>query len=532
MSEQENSLPPVTRLQDTDAALESVLVSLAKALKAITFYPAEHPQRNECIAAACKQLKLLLQEQEILLLWNREACTVGNRTALRSSSITAKSLAREMLTRKLQKLIILPELTENDLQAFLTLIANEANLIHEGGGIEAAMMRAGITTLGANEVDLAVLHNLQQKKEEKPDEESATLSPEEEMSQAAGSPDAPVIDDPEGIGALLSKLVIETEEQPYMQLVRAVLDAAEKLKRRESFSPLLNALKILLGELSSEARPDPQKEYVRYALEQITDGTMTTFLLDQLEQRVTGNEDLLDRLCAAIGKKLAYPLIQRLCIAESLHIRKIIAGALTRTGKNGVPAIITMLKDERWYVVRNMVTILGEIAAPDSLNALQITARHPEPKVRKEVIKSLLKISPQAADKTLIELLKDQDNDVVRQAIYSLGAIRSRAAVAPLLDIVSASDTFLKEISVKKQAIMSLGRIGDRQATSVLLDILSSRRWLAPGRWQEIKISAATALGQMGDESAIPLLKRFAEAGTPLGVACSDAADNLERLAK
>ena len=179
-----------------------------------------------------------------------------------------------------------------------------------------------------------------------------------------------------------------------------------------------------------------------------------------------------------------------------------------------------------------MVTILGEIRSAESINALQLTARHPQPKVRKEVIKSLLKIGPQAADATLISLLEDPDNDVVRHAIYSLGAIRSRAAVAPLLDIVTVSDTFLKELSLKKMAILSLGRIGERQATNVLLNILTSRRWLAPVRWQEIKVAAATALGRMGDESALPLLKRHASDNTPFGVACSDAADNLERLAK
>jgi len=47
-----------------------------------------------------------------------------------------------------------------------------------------------------------------------------------------------------------------------------------------------------------------------------------------------------------------------------------------------------------------------------------------------------------------------------------------------------------------------------------------------------LKIAAATALGHLGDETALTLLKKIARRNTPLGSACSDAADNLERLAK
>jgi len=90
------------------------------------------------------------------------------------------------------------------------------------------------------------------------------------------------------------------------------------------------------------------------------------------------------------------------------------------------PAILPMLKDERWYVVRNMVTILGEIGSAEAVNALQTTARHPEPKVRKEVIKAFMKINTHAAENTLISLMDDDDEDVVKQAIYSWGPTAPR----------------------------------------------------------------------------------------------------------
>jgi HEAT repeat protein len=529
--------------QDENALLDAALNALAKAMKAMSFYPQDHPQREESLNAAFTQLAALVRDNELVLLWSRDACTVADRPVLKSTSATAKALALEMLTRKLQRLIILPRLSLSDLKAFLAIITADSAAIYAGGGIEAEMARAGITSIGANEVDLSLL--LAQQPDANEAEEAEALpagaeelqedeSAEEEGKEPEEEPDPPL--DIQfsvlGIDILLGMLKAEKREPQFLQLAREVIDAAEELKRQEAYEALLPVLEALLDIHAQEPRPITQKDFIRYAMEQIASGAMTVYLLDLIEERSAENEALLDRLCTIIGQALAYPLIQRLCVTESLHARKTIAIALTESGEAAVPALLTMLKDERWYVVRNMVTILGEIGSLEAVGALQTIARHPEPKVRKEIIKTLMKISHQAAERTLLTLIDDEDEDVVRQAIYSLGAIRSKAAVRTLLDIITVPDTFLKEITLKKRALAAIGRIGDRQATSTLLAILDTRGWLAPGRWQELKIAAAAALGQLGDETAIPLLKKLARRNTPLGNACGDAADNLERLAK
>jgi HEAT repeat protein len=519
-----------------EVMLENLLNSLAKALKAITFYPSDHPQREECISGAFSQTKPLIDGQELVLLWSKDACTLADNPAINSKSATAKTLAREMLKRKLQRLIILPRLSQSDLKAFLNIMTFEPAVIFDNGGIEAEMSRAGITSIGANEVDLTLLKGPEQ--EQEPDDASAEQGGQEEPEQEEQAEEVEPEELPDiqfsvlGLDILIGMLKAEKNDLKFQQLVREVISAAEELKRQEALETLLPAIDDLLNIQETESRPISQKEFIRYAIEDIAGGPMTTFLLDKIEERSEENEKIIDRLCSVMGQTLAYPLIQRLCVAESLHARKTIAIALTRAGEAAIPAIVPMLKDERWYVVRNMITILGEIGSAETVSALQQTARHPEPKVRKEVIKAFMKINTPAIESALISLISDEDEDVVRQAIFSLGTIRSKAAVRPLLDIVTTSDIFLKELPLKKQALVALGRIGDKQATSVLMDLLSMKGWLAPVRWQELKIAAAKSLGHLGDEMAIPLLKKFARRSTPLGLACSDAVDNLERLAK
>jgi HEAT repeat protein len=521
--------------KDENALLDAALNALAKAMKALNFYPPEHPQREECLSVAFAHLVNLVRDDELILLWSRDGCTVADQGSLKSTSTTAKALAREMLTRKLQRLIILPQLSLPDLKAFLAIVSADAAAIYDGGGIEAEMLRSGITTIGVNEVDLSLLKGLQSEEAEIREEEGILLTGSDEQEQAENGEEEEPLDtkfSQLGMDILLGMLKAEKKEAQFLQVAREVIDAAEELKQQGAFETLPPAIEVLLDVQAEEQRPAAQREFIRYTLEQISGGVMTAYLLERIEERSAENEAMLDRLCAVIGHSLAYPLIQRLCVAESLHARKAIAIALTRSGAAALPALIPMLKDERWYVVRNMVTILGEIGSVEAVSALQLVVRHPEPKVRKEIIKALLKINSQGATQTIISLLADEDQEVVWQAIYSLGTIRSRAAVRPLLDIITVPDAFLKELALKKNAVAAIGRIGDRQATATLLDIIGRRGWLAPGRWQELKIASAAALGQLGDETAIPLLKKLARRNTPLGSACGDAADNLERLAK
>lgn len=515
--------------QDQNIQLDVALNALAKAQKALSFYPPDHPQRDEAITSAYTLLKPMLLKKELVLFWSRDACTAPE-AGLRSTSSTAKALAREMLTRKLQRLIILPELSVGELKAFLMILITDASEVLSSGGIEKAVSRAGISSIGVNEVDL---EQLKQKKNE--DVEEVTGVPGEAGSEGEGSSSGEGIQltpEEKSLEALLNRLKSAVDETEYLEIAREVMDCIERLKTKELFPQLPQALEILLQEYSSPERSPAEKEYTRYVLEQVTDAGVTNYLLETLELKSDEYSDLIDNLCTTIGKTVAYPLIQRLCIADSLRMRKFVANALTRAGEAAVPAILSMLKDERWYVVRNMVTILGEIGSISALKPLQQAIWHPETKVRKEVVKSLLKISPQGAEISVIELLGDNDPEVVRQAVYSLGAMRSHQAVKPLMAIVLSSDTFLKNIHLKKLAIAALGRIGSRQATAVLMDILVTRGWLAPRRWAELKVAAAVALGQIGDETALPLLKRLAGSGTALGEACADAADNLERVVK
>jgi HEAT repeat protein len=287
----------------------------------------------------------------------------------------------------------------------------------------------------------------------------------------------------------------------------------------------------LLEQTDDQRRSTIQREYASFSLEQITAGPTTDFLLQQLEQRDPSGSEMIYRVLRQLGTKVVYVLVQRLCIANSLLARKALATAIIKIGPAAIPPLVAALQDERWYVVRNMVAILGEICSQECVGELQHAVNHADPRVRKETIRSLLNIGGKEAESTIIDMLDDRDTTIVKQAILSLGIMKSQLAVQPLIGIVAQRDLFMKSLPLKKEALQALGRIGDRRATPYLTGLLQKWHWFAWSRWQELKIAAAAALGQLGDEAAIPALKARMSAGGGLGRACGEAVDNIERLA-
>jgi len=201
-----------------DKSCELLLEATVNAL------PHEHPLRDECVSSALLAMQPLLAEKELVLVWSRDYCSLAESTSVKSSSLTTKALAREMLKRKLQRLIIIPEVSMKDLGVFLEIVTTEPENVFAAGGIEAVMLKSGITTIFANEINLSLLRGL------------ANDGNEYDLARlvAAGGDEEPTLEEPPpeeevenpvdiqfsvlGIDIILGMLKAETRENPFIQL--------------------------------------------------------------------------------------------------------------------------------------------------------------------------------------------------------------------------------------------------------------------------------------------------------------------------
>ncbi|HJV33432.1 HEAT repeat domain-containing protein [Geomonas sp.] len=513
----------VTSPSETAGFLSQGLVDLYKAVKGAAFYPHGHPYRSEPVQRAYQSLQLAVAERELIVNVTRQGFLPGGEGP--EGGTMVQQLAHECLIRRIASITFMRDLLLADLEIFVELLCGDPHKTSSAGGFARQLELQGVRTIWVNEKDLDAIWAKRGK-------------------AAAGEPSDTETDDWEGLGApagqaeslgiwerrsvreLLRRMAGETEDGRYQALGRELV---ESVKDMPTEVPVPVVLEELLRQHRDQGRPLPQREYALFTLERVAENS-TDLLLDLVESRDYPDKNLLYRIFGVLGVKGAYSIIQRLCLAEGVMERKALATALVRLGQPAVAPLIAMLKDQRWYVVRNMVAILGELRVADSVIALRKPLHHWDLRVRKEAVRALMKIGGEPAEAMLVALLEDSDEAVVKSAILSLGLMHSRVAVPAMLKLLERRDFLLKTLSVKKDLVAALGRIGDRRATPHLVKILKSRGWTVIGKWHELRAAAAAALGAMREESALPLLTSLAGGEGELAYACREAIDAMERI--
>jgi HEAT repeat protein len=221
-------------------------------------------------------------------------------------------------------------------------------------------------------------------------------------------------------------------------------------------------------------------------------------------------------------------LVERICRRDGLHADAI-AELLGSLGEAAVKAmhILRELQDGRWFVVRNMATILGDLGSEGTVEALGHHVKHPDRRVRREVVRAMAKIGGRQAARFLRECVTDADA-VVRQAVIGyLGAARDSVALPPLMALAGERPRDKEGQDLRKTAIMALGQIGNRTAVPVLTHLVHKRSWFRRGEAEDVRIAAAAALGLLGGPEAVEALQRAKGSGGRVGEACEQALARL-----
>lgn len=521
---------PITNQMDDEACRRgAALAEVYKAMKTLGFYPNGHPLCAESLRQAHHAMALLLSAAALPLVITRTGFSPQDGGAVVAPNPMTLALARELFIRRVKRVTLLEDLSLEDLCRFLLLLTIDPQKIAADGGMEKLMVNGGIKTIWANEIDLSVIWEKRQALEAA--DSGLASSPGEEGGGGAMASAAPGNEALLSANELVDLMNKERDDDRYLQLARMLAAKAEEIKEGGDFLSLFPVVKGLSTQCADEGRSPVQREYAMSTLERVAGGKMTEFLLRQLESKAGDEYEQIYRIFQQLGEKAARVIIQRLCIAEGRFARKALSTALVKIGDPAVPPLLAMLQDERWYVVRNLVAILGEIGCRQCLDELKPALCHGDPRVRKEAVRTIAKIGGREAESAIVGLLADGDPAIIKQAIHSLGVMKSQAAVQPLLEMVAKRDIFLKSLHLKVEALQAIGRIGDKRATPYLLRLLDKSPWFARSKWEELKISVAEALGKLNDEKALPALKIRGAHGR-LGSACVDAADNIEKAAR
>ena len=512
------------------------LSSVCRALRAWKFYPVGHPARKKSIEQAYSVILAVLDGHDLSLFCVQSGFTLSDNQLLKDGSRLSATLLYELFIRRVRKITFLGDLRQEDLFELIRIVALPPDAVQQAGGMDKLMAERGIRTIWVNEFDLSAI------REKRRGVEAAGVVPKgmDELEEDAGG-EAPqalepeisatsVLGPEEELQSLLARLAAERGDEIYLFLLRRAIGCAERLRLRHDLPPLLPLVELLAAHAADDNRGPSLAECARFGLEQLAAADdLLQFIFDRVVASDGVSNDALHALFAAGGSTAIGLALDKMATSDSRAVRRALAILLVRAGEPAVPAIQGMMGDQRWFVIRNLAAILGDIGSSGALDGLQKCLRHGDIRVGKEAIRSLAKIGGRDAEAALIAVLRDSNPQLLSQVIASLGGMKSNMALPELMQILCREDLFLKNLSLKMEVLTAIAMIGDPSVAERLAEIIRSRSLIARGRRLRLKIAIADCLGKLADQQALPVLLKLAAASGELGLACSAAVESILR---
>ena len=217
--------------------------------------------------------------------------------------------------------------------------------------------------------------------------------------------------------------------------------------------------------------------------------------------------DEVNAYLSLLQKNSIQPLVKLLGELKNSKARRVFCDALSEIGKNAIELFIPFMDDRRWFLVRNIVYILGRIGKEESLPYIQKAFNDDENRVRREAIQALGLIGGPKTVGLLVKALTDDDLRIRCMAAINLGKAGKKAGLIPLLEIVQSKDFFKREPVEIKAFFNGIGMAGSNEVVPVLQELLERKSWFGRGKTDEIRMGAAHALGMIGTPDAKAILE-------------------------
>lgn len=210
----------------------------------------------------------------------------------------------------------------------------------------------------------------------------------------------------------------------------------------------------------------------RLALEGAIRQLLRPVVLDALVQRlpVSASRDDLMPVLARAGDLSVQALVRLLVDADTLAERRVCFDAIVALDA-GEAALCSALSDERWYVVRNAASLLGEMGVVEADAQLVPLLSSDDDRLRIAGVRALMRLGTERALIELQRMLTDSVPEIRRLAAVAHGArSQGKPSVSALL---TALDTETDE-DVMLEIVAVLGTLGSPDGVQRLMKLVKS----------------------------------------------------------
>ena len=261
-------------------------------------------------------------------------------------------------------------------------------------------------------------------------------------------------------------------------------------------------------------------------LEVFSDDDFVGDVLDAPAQWGKEKDFYIVELIKRAGSPFVEPLLDRLASEEDRTLRYFYLDLLGELGTMVREPAMRRLKDNRWFFVRNLIILLKNLNDPTVLPSLHSLLDHPHPRVRLELMQTLIKFNDPIAERIILQEMDSPDTGRCLKAIALAGMTRNRLVSQKLLEFLKQRGLGKTILPIKKASVHALGEIGDPSVLPALQDILKTRTLFRRHAASNLKLEIIKSLQKYPAGEASPILKGVANSGPQL------LADNARTVMK
>ncbi len=516
-----------------------ILIELTKAVKMHNFYPEGHPNLDSALEKCYLLMRKRLEEDPEITWQVDQKGFYHNKASIAPGNQDIVGLAKKFFFRRIKEITFTTQITPSDMKTLLSALKSEPEDIQAKGGVEVFFAGEDVSGILVNSLSYEELRKLKKELQEKNEQEAKNESAREETQEQKEGPrgeaassnedkkdierqDAPR----EALAELLQRIKDERDFLKYKDLAVRIKEKTDILSVEKKIEELLPVLLVFYEHSFESALPEDIKEEASRHLTSFLNQDVLRFLVARVGNKDEVNRTAIQRMLVSAGTEAIELLLDDITVAQEASRRRNLYNTLLLFGGGLRPFVEKRIDSKEWYVARQMISLLGELGDAKSIGAIEDAYEYPDERVKKEVLKSLVKIPSPRSTEMLIRALGEANQALVSQAITSLGMLKDPLSIDALAR-VALKDKYQES---KKDAIKALGLIGDQRAVPYLTKILFRKVWFGKKSHEGVRSLAAYSLGMIGGPEAYKAVEAASKSSEgELYSACKTILERKER---
>ncbi|MGQ0571573.1 MAG: HEAT repeat domain-containing protein [Armatimonadota bacterium] len=294
----------------------------------------------------------------------------------------------------------------------------------------------------------------------------------------------------------------EKDQREAADIADALMASMAWLVEHQEFGLLARILNGIKQIASSES--GSRRVMAADILKKTAEGPLLDGLLAVMwSARETVVEKEIQTCLQPLAQDLVGPLVRALGTEPRGGPRAMLCDLIISLDGDSLDELGAYVTDSRWYLVRNIVNILGRVRHAQAVAYLSRLGSHPDYRVRRETLIALATIGTEEAQGVLATFLDDPDERLRLRAMQSLDTWEAWRAMPKILAVLERPDLFNRQFTFKQAALEALARLGAKQSLPAVNKIARARLVFG-SRGRELRRLAALTASIIEGQRALP----------------------------